>query len=189
MGISDIIILNLYSIKSLVPCILFILACTVAAFFVILLGSQGMWFGKKSFERYNLFIELNSILAIKLACAWIKVLTIGFYLLFFAVLEPIHYVFLLVPCIGVLVINNSIVDGVAHLASVVIQLVGVLAANILCSYISQFGIQFFYISIYVLMAIVIELYSLYIFITELDLISNRRNVKIEKKRIQRVEEK
>lgn len=185
MNISDIIIINLYAIKSLVPCILFVTICTTAAFLFIWSRSRGMWFGKKSFERYSLFVELNSMLAIKLACSWIKLLTISFYLVCFAALEPIHYVFLMVPCVAILVMNTSMFDGVTHLVAIVIQLVGILAANILCSYINQFGIHFFYISIYVLMAMVVELYSIYIFITELDLISNRRNVKVEEKRTQR----
>lgn len=166
----------------MVPCILFITVCTTAAFAWIIVGSRGMWFGKKSFERYSIFVELNAALAIKMACAWVKLLTITFYLVFFAALESIHYIFLFVPCVAMLLINRNIFDSAANLISILIQLIGVLAANILCSYINQFGVQFFYISIYVLMAAIIELYSIYVFITELDMISNRRNVKIEKKR-------
>ncbi|MFI3171994.1 MAG: hypothetical protein R3Y58_06480 [Eubacteriales bacterium] len=180
MSISDIILLNFYAIKPLVPCIIAILAVTTAAFFFILAKSRGLWFNKKNFNYYSIFVELNSTLAVKLACVWVKLLTISFYLIAFTQLEAMHYVFLLIPCVGILLINVNVLEVLTHAVSIAVQFVGVLAANILCSYIRAFELKATYLSIYVLIAILIILYSIYIFFTEIDLISSRRSIKIEK---------
>lgn len=188
MSIADILLLNFYAIKPLVPCVLVILIATTLLFFGILGKSKGLWFNKKSFDYFGIFMELNSALAVKLACVWIKLLIICFYVIAFTSLEAIHYVFLFVPCIGILLINFNVVEAFTHVVSIMIQLVGVLAANILCGYIREFELKATYVSIYVLIAILVIVYSIYIFITELDLVSSRRSIKIEKKRPAREEE-
>lgn len=187
MNIADILLLNFYAIKPLVPCIIVILAITSIVFFYILGASKGMWFNKKSFDYFGIFMELNSTLAIKLACAWIKLITVCFYVIAFTSLEAIHYVFLIVPCIGIIVINTNLMEGITHIVSILIQFVAVLAANILCGYIRDFELKATYLSIYILIAILVIVYSIYIFITELDLVSSRRSIKVEKKRAAREE--
>lgn len=181
MGIKDIIVLNFYAIRPLIPYVIAILATSLLAFFYIMIKSRGLWFNKKNFNYYSIFVELNPTLAVKLACVWIKLLTISFYLIGFTELDAIHYVFLFIPCIGILLINVNIVEIFTHAISIGVQLIGVLAANILCSYIRTFEIKVTYLVIYILIAILIILYSVYIFFTEIDLVSSRRSIKLEKK--------
>lgn len=182
MSISDIIILNIYAIKPLLSCIFMILTVTVIAFFFILAKSKGLWFGKKGFDIFGLFIELNSTLALKLACLWIKFITVCFFLVSFQKLEAIHYIFLAVPCVISMMLNFNLIEMMTHFFSIFIQFIGVLAANILYSYIIQFEMKVTYILIYVLMAMILILYSVYIFTTEVGFVSARRSVKIEKRK-------
>lgn len=182
MSITDVIALNIYVIKPLLPCIFVILASTITMFAWIIVKSKGIWFGKKNFEQFGLFIELHSGLALKLACLWIKLITVCFYLLSFSQLETIHYIFLLVPCVMIVILSFSVMEFITHFIGIVIQFIGVIAANILCSYIMQFEMKVNYILIYVLIAVILILYSLYIFITEVDFVSARRRVKIEKRK-------
>lgn len=187
MSITDMIALNIYAIKPLLPCIFVIVVATVAMFSFILIKSKGIWFGKKNFEQFGLFVELHSSLALKLACLWIKLIVVCYYLLSFTQLEVIHYIFLIVPCIIILIFSFSVMEFITHFFGIVIQFIGVLAANILCSYIMQFEMKISYVFIYVLIAMILILYSVYIFITEVDFVSARRSVKIEKRK-QRQEE-
>ena len=145
-----------------------------------MIKSRGLWFNKKNFNYYSIFVELNPTLAVKLACVWIKLLIIVFYMIGFRQLEAIHYIFLLIPCIGILLINVNIVEVFTHAVSMVVQIIGILAANILCSYIRTFELKVTYLVIYILIAILIILYSVYIFFTEIDLVSSRRSIKLEK---------
>ncbi len=178
MSNSDILLLSTYAIKPLWPCILAVLIATVVAFVLVLIKARGMWFGSKNFAL-SLFYELRSTLAIKLACAWVKCVTVCFLVLSFTQLDGVHYIFVLVPCIGILLINASIVEFLTHFISILIQLVGLFAANIMCSYILQFELKLTYIFMYALIAIILSLYSIYVFISEIDFISIRRSVKIE----------
>lgn len=181
MSTNDILLLNMYAVKPLIPCLLALLIASVAAFAIILVKSRGMWFGSKNFAL-SLFSELRSVLAIKLACAWIKCVTVCFFLLSFTQLTGVHYIFVLTPCIIILLLNASLVEWVTHLVSIAIQIIGLFAANILCSYIIQFEMKLAYIFLYVLIAIVLSLYSVYIFISEIDFISARRSIKFENTR-------
>lgn len=181
MSTNDILLLNMYAIKPMLPCILVLLVASVVAFAIILAKSRGIWFGSKNFAL-SLFSELRSVLAIKLACAWIKCVTVCFFLLSFTQLTGAHYLFVLTPCVIILLLNTSLVEWITHFVSIAIQILGLFAANILCSYIIQFEMKLAYIFLYVLVALVLSLYSVYIFISEIDFISARRSIKFENTR-------
>lgn len=178
MSSNDILLLSMYAIKPLFPCIIANMVAVVVAFFVVLIKSKGLWFGSKNFAL-SLFVELRSVLAIKLACAYLKCVTVCFFLASFTQLQTIHYVFVLVPCVIIILMNTTLVEVLTHLVSIAVQLVGLFAANILCSYIIQFEMKLSYISIYALVAILLVLYSIYVFILEVDFISIRRSIQIE----------
>ena len=180
MNVKDIIILNLYEVKPLLLYILAILFITNIAFLVILLKSRKLWFDQKHFGVLSLFVELSPLTSAKLACAWIKCLTVWMYLVGFQKLEAIHFVFLAVPCVFIIILNRNFFAMMNHCINVGVQFVGVIAVNILCRYILQFEMKASYIIIYSLIATIIGLYSLYIFIAEVDFISRGRSVRLEK---------
>ncbi len=179
MSFNDVLTLSIYAIKPLISSIFVLLVATIVAFAVVLIKSRGMWFGKKNFGALSVFIELNSLLSIKFACAWLKCVLICFYLLSFTQLSSVHYLFLIVPSVIILLLNKSVIEFFAHFISIAIQLIGLFAANVLCSYILQFEMKLSYIFLYVLLALIFVLLSVYIFITEVDFISVRRSIKIE----------
>ena len=87
-------------------------------------------------------------------------------------------------------ISTNLMELINHIINTFIQAAGLVALNILCSYILEFEFEVVYIIAYVFIAILVILYSVYIFISELDAISlGRRTVLYEDRKNEEIQEK
>lgn len=186
MEFSEVVGLWIYLLKPLVPYVAIILVLSLIAFVFIAPKCGKIWMNDKGFGYMSLFFNMNIFLAIKLSCAWIKLLLVILFIVGFTSLDVMHFIFLLVPCILMLFINNQMMDIFNHIVNVGIQYIGVIALNILCSYIIQFQFEIIYLAAYLFISILVILYSIYVFILEVDAISLGRRTIIndEKHQIQ-----
>ncbi len=176
MSISEILLLLFYSLE---PIAVAMLACAVVIFVifsVIFLLVIKMKIKDKRFAVLGIFYELGISQAVRLSCSLIKLCLIFFYLVMFQELAFVHYLFLAIPCVIIIIEKNSPIKIISNAISIVIQIIAVLTTNLLCSYILTFNMGLIFILVYVLIAIATLFYSVYIFIVEMDAISAKRSI-------------
>ncbi len=179
MSFNEMFTLILYLMRPLVPYIIVLLAVTVLMFTLILYLGRNLWTDNKHFKTIGIFFHLTPTLAVKMGCAWLKLCLLFIYVFGFRPLDLIHYIAFGVLCIFTIIINKNIMEMVNQALSVSIQFAGIVASNILFSYIVQFDVSVSYVVAYAIIGILVLLYSLYVFISEIEYISNERRVKFE----------
>ena len=190
MNFSEIVGLWIYLLKPLVPYIAILLVVTIITYWMIAIKGRKIWMNDQGFGYLSIFFNMNFFSAIKLSCVWLKFLLILMFIIGFQPLGVIHYLFILVPCILMIFISTNLMELINHIINTFIQAAGLVALNILCSYILEFEFEVVYIVAYIFIAILVILYSVYIFISELDAISlGRRTVLYEDRKNEEIQEK
>ena len=189
MNFSEIVGLWIHLLKPLVPYIAILLVVTIITFWMIAIKGSKIWMNDQGFGYLSIFFNMNFFSAIKLSCVWLKLLLIMMFIIGFQPLGVIHYLFILVPCILMIFISTDLMELINHIINTCIQAAGLVALNILCSYILEFEFEVVYIVAYVFIAILVILYSIYIFISELDAISlGRRTILDEDSKNEQIQE-
>ena len=189
MNFSEIVGLWIYLLKPLVPYIAILLVVTIITYWMIAIKGRKIWMNDQGFGYLSIFFNMNFFSAIKLSCVWLKLLLIMMFIIGFQPLGVIHYLFILVPCILMVFISTDLMELINHIINTCIQAAGLVALNILCSYILEFEFEVVYIVAYVFIAILVILYSIYIFISELDAISlGRRTILDEDSKNEQIQE-
>lgn len=160
-------------IKPAIPEAIAVLVISLAMFFVVALRSKGLWVNKPQFRRLGIFCELSKLGCLRLACAWIKLLVLAIYIVKFQKLEAVEYLLFIVP--GLI---YALFGDPRHLAGrllwLILELAGLVSTNLVCGYYFDMrgGAQF--IIIYGVMAIFMLLLAGYLFLTEVEDISEGR---------------
>lgn len=179
MTLQEVVLRIFNAAQPLLPFMAAVAVPTCAALAALLLMSRGLWFDKRGFRWLGLFYGLGRFDSVRLGCAWVKFCLVLAYLIGFRKLETIHYLMLVVPS---LIFSIQIRDpkGIpANLLSCVMELVGLIAVNIICGYIQDYNPGAGFVVVYLLISLFLGLYALYLFLTELNVISNGRRVRIE----------
>ena len=182
MSTAELVVRVLAQVQPLLPYMLIVTAMTTAALAALLLASRGLWVDQRRFQWLGLFFSLSTGDCVRLACAWVKLLMLLSLLAGFQKLEIAKYLLFLVPGVVYALWPRRLARLPGRLAWLSVEFAGLLSCGLICGYIRDMQAGLRYYLIYIAMALFTALFGLYIFLTELDDISNGRSANLERYR-------
>ena len=165
----------LYLLKPLVPTVLIVAALTMAALLLLVLPCGRFWINKRSASWLGMFFCLRGRGCVHLACVWLR------FCLCIALLIPLsqitaqHCLLLVVPMVTELLADTSLKHLVGRILGDIALLAGVLLANLLFGYMQGSGGDIVPSSLYVVLCIFVLLFNIYLFLLEIENISENRS--------------
>lgn len=169
----------LVQVEPLLPLLLIVAVPTLIALPVLLLASRGLWVDRRAFHWLGLFLGLKGWDCVRLAGAWVKLLLLLAYLIFFQKLSAANYLLVLIPGIVYCGSARDLARIPGRLVWFFLELVALMSCNLLCGYIRDVNGAALVVAAYVLMAAFTALFGVYLFLTELNDISAGRRTKLE----------
>lgn len=175
MTVEEFLIRMLAAIKPMAPAAITVLAVTTALTVMLAIQARGMWVNHPHFRRLGLFFALSKNECLRLACAWIKLLLLIVYILSFRKMDGMDYILFLTPALvyALSVREPLLIPG--RLLWIVLETIGLLSANLVCGYYHDMRGEPVFLIVYVVMAIFMLLFGCYLFLTEIDDISEGRS--------------
>ena len=161
MSVVEFLLRVLSELKPLLLCMTTAVALTAAALVFLLLYSRNVWVDSRRFRLAGLFFGMNGRCSLRLACVWLKL------------------IFLLITG-GISALCAEGVKGrLGSLLWLLLQLAGLVSVNLICGFIRDMAGSGGFILIYVAMGLFLILFSVYLFLNELNSISMQRDVDAE----------
>lgn len=178
MTVQETLLRIFYAALPLLPFMAAAGGATAAALAALLALSRGLWVDRPAFRWLGLFFGLGRWDCARLGCAWLKLCLLLAYLAAFQKLTAAHYVLFAAPALLFCVQPRTPGSIPGSLLGCVMELVGVGAANIVCGYIRDMHPGAGFVVVYVLISVFLALYAVYLFLTELNAVSNGRRVQV-----------
>ena len=176
MSVVEFLLRVLLELKPLLPCMTAAIVLTVAVLVFLLLYSRNIWVDSHRFRLAGLFFGLNGRCSLRLACAWLKLIFLLVFVLGFQKLSLLHYLMLLIPGTLSALCAGSIGGRIGSLLWLALQTVGLLSVNLICGYIRDLSGTAGFFLIYAAMGLFLILFSVYLFLNEVNAISAQRDV-------------
>ena len=172
---EDTILRIFYETYSMNYILIAVALLTIVLAVFLSLRCRNVWFNKKNFKWMGLFYSLSAFDSVRIASAWIKLCLVVIFLCRFKPLALPEYFMLAI--VGLLTIADIKHPGtiITGFFAILIQIIGLISANVVCSYIIDLQPGFMFMFAYILMAIFLSLYGVYMFLTELNNISKGRS--------------
>ena len=155
-------------------------AATAVALAWLGVVARRTWVNKRRFDFTAIFFELNRWSCVRLACSWVKLVLVLSYFLVLGRIGAGHYLLLLIPCVMYSVEPLRWYRTPVNLLSSLATAAGVLIASVLQSYIRDMELGFLSKVACVSLCVLIAVYAVYLFVTELNNISQERRVHLVK---------
>ncbi len=176
MSVVEFLLRVLSELKPLLPCMTAAAVLTAIALVFLLLYSRNIWVDSHRFRLAGLFFGLNGRCSLRLACAWLKLIFLLVFVLGFQKLGLLHYLVFLIPGIISALCAGGIGGRISSLLWLVLQGVGLLSVNLICGYIRDLSGTAGFLLIYAAMGLFLILFSVYLFLNEVNSISVQRDV-------------
>ena len=173
MSIIEILIRIFAELRPLLPAMLVAVFATTAAFTALLLLTRDVWVQDRRFYITGLFFGLDRTGSLKLACAWLKLLFLVVFIVAFRKLNLLSYMALLIPGALGAACGRGLIKKLSDLMWLVLQLV---SANLICGYIQEMAGGPVFVLLYVVMGVFLILFSIYLFLNEINAISAAREI-------------
>ncbi len=166
----------LFQFNYIRPQVLMMVALTVIMLLFLSLMSRNLSFESHRFGWLSLFYKMNGYTYFRLSCAWLRLVYLISILVLFRPLEPIHYVMYIM--IGLLYLLDIKAPHriMSNLLNLTLELIGVIATNVLCGYMIEVFMDFQYLAIYILISVFFGCFGIYVFLLQLIHISDEREV-------------
>lgn len=168
----------LISVQPVLPAVLAVVVLTLAVFFVLFFQSNHLWVNQKRFRWVGIFFELTKAEAVRLACLWLKLALLIVYLIMFEPLTMTGYLLIVVPGLIHALWPKNIKKIPSRLLWLVVEMIGLISANLVCGFYQDTNAGAAMLVIYIFMSLFIALFGCYLFLTELNEISEGRSVQI-----------
>lgn len=165
----------LSNLKGMLPGIVTMGVVTVAAVIVLAILSTFGWVDSKSFVFAGLFFGLKRRGILQLACSWLKLIFVLVFLVAFQKMDLTQYMMLIIPGI-VLALTLRRMEIVTSLIWLLLQVASMFSVNSVCGYLRDMHPSKAFILVYVALALFLAMFSIYLFFTEIDMISENRNI-------------
>lgn len=175
MNIQEYLLRLLMELKPMLPGAITAIAATLAALVLLIRPARTTWVEKKSFGIAGLFFGLDRKTTLQLSCAWLKLIFLVVFLVGFQKLVLVQYLMLLIP--GLLLAftaGGRMIAG--SLFWLMLQTAGLFCANAVCGYMKDVRADLWFVLIYIALALFLILFGLYLFLTELNTISDARMI-------------
>lgn len=179
MTLQEFALRILAAIRPLIPYLVAAAAATLGALVILLAFSRDIWTRKGRFSWLSLFFDLGRGDTLRLSCVWLKLVLAVLYLLAFQKLTNVHYLLFLMPGLVWCLDPKALLRLPGRLMWLVLELAGLLSANLICGYIRDVDGSPWYWAAYVLLSIFVIQFALYLFLTEAQEVSSERRASLE----------
>jgi len=174
MTLQEFLVRMLVFVRPLLPIALAVLAVTTAAVLFLAAVSRNMNVEQKRFRWLGIFFDLPVVDCIRLACAWLKLVLVVVYLAAFRSFIEADIILFLIPGILGAIRFHNIRSTIGNLMWLVVEFAALTSTNLVCSFIHTFNSGIGMMAVYVCMAVFTALLALFLFLSELGEISERR---------------
>ena len=174
MTLQEFLVRMLVFIQPLLPVALAVLAVTTAAVLLLAGLSRNMRADQKRFQWLGLFFDLSLLDCARIGCAWLKLVLVSVYLIAFRSLTAADIILILVPSLLGAVRFHNVRGTIGNLLWLAVEFAALISTNLVCGFINTFSSGAGMMAIYVCMAVFTALLALFLFLTELGEISERR---------------
>lgn len=161
-------------IQPLLPIALTVLGLTTVAVLILAVISKKMKVDQKRFRWLGLFFNLSILDCLRIACSWIKLVLIAVYLVAFKSLVAGDIILILIPGIMGAIRFHSVRSTVSNILWLVVEFAALISTNLVCGFIHTFNSGIGMMAVYFCMAVFTVLLAVFLFLTELGDISERR---------------
>ncbi|MBS6398146.1 MAG: hypothetical protein KH452_13530 [Clostridiales bacterium] len=176
MSITELLFRLLAALRPMLPGMIAAVAATLAALVILYVLCRTAWVPDKGFRLAGLFFGLDGRGAVQLACAWLKLIFLIVFVVGFQKLELLNYLMLLLPGLVLALSDRGVSRQGGSLLWLLLQMVGLVSANLICGYIRDMSGGLGFILLYVAMGLFLILFSVYLFLNDLAGISEGRDV-------------
>ncbi len=174
MTLREFLVRMLVFIQPLLPVALTALGLTTVAILVLAVVSPKMNVEQKRFRWLGLFFNLSILDCVRVACSWLKLVLILVYLVAFKSLTAADVVLILIPSVFGAIRFHSIRNTIGNILWLVVEFAALISTNLVCGFIHTFNSGVSMMVVYICMAVFTVLLAIYLFLTELGEISERR---------------
>ena len=174
MKLREFLVRMLVFIQPLLPIALAVLVLTTLAVLCLAAFAKKLNLDQKRFRWLGLFYNLSLLDCIRVACSWLKFAMIIVYLVAFKSLTSADLMLVLLPGIAGAIRFHSTKKTVSNILWLVVESAAFISTNLVCGFIHTFNSGLGMLVIYVCMAIFTVLLAVFLFLTELGEISERR---------------
>lgn len=176
MSVGEIAVRILAELRPALPGVIAAVVATLAALLILSLMSRGVWVSDRRFPLPSLFFSLEGKGVLRLACAWLKLIFLIVFLVSFQKMALIQYLMILFPGVLLAVLGGGPKQVLSGLFWFVLQMLGLTCANLVCGYIMDMSAGIGFLLIYIAISLFMILFSIYMFLLDLDSISGNRAV-------------
>ncbi len=176
MSFGEIAVRVLADIKPLLPGFIAAIVATLIAMIVISILGRHTWVGKRHFPLPSLFFSLDARGTLRIACAWLKLIFLIVFLVSFQKMVLIQYLMILLPGLLLALLAGRLSQIGSGLFWLLLQLMGLFCANMVCGYIRDMAAGIGFILVYIAISVFMALFSVYMFLLDLDSISGSRSI-------------
>ena len=179
MNIIEISLRVTAALRPMIPGLLTAVAATLAVLTVLMIFTRNVWVRDRRFHITGLFFGLSRAGSLKLACSWLKLIFVIVFIVGFQMLTLLQYMMLLIPGLLGALSGKGLGKGLGDLMWLALQLMGLVSTNLICGYIHEMAGGFAFILLYIVMGAFLSLFSIYLFLNEINTISASREVSAE----------
>lgn len=178
MSVTETLTLISAQMKILLPCLYVVVGVTCLLLIPLNLLGKRLWVNKKSFMWLGLFFDLSTLDMMRLASAWVRLWVV---VTFLCSKEPLvhsqYWLFLICALIHV-ILAKGILDSLGKCLWSVLQTMGLVSASLICGYLILLEAPLTYWIAYALLCVFMILFSIYLFLLDVNTISLGRNANI-----------
>ena len=187
MSILELLLRVFSELKPILPAMIAAVASTLLALVVLLVCSKNVWLESRRFHLVGLFFGLNGRSSLRLACVWLKLIFLVVFVVGFQKLTLLHYLTFLLPGLIAALCGAGFFGRISSLFWLMLQAVGLISVNLICGYIRDLAGGVGFVLVYVAMGVFLVLFSVYLFLNEVNTISMQRDIDAERVWLQPVE--
>ncbi len=179
MSAAELAIRILAQAEPLLPYMLAAVVPTALLLPLFLRLGSGLWVNQRRFRWIGLFVGLDWWDCLRLACSWIKLLLLISFLTIFRKMNVPHYLLFVIPGALQCFSRRGALRIPGRLLWLALELAALMSCNMVCGYIRDVSADAYLYTIYACIAIFTALFGIYLFLTELNDISEGRSMNFE----------
>lgn len=180
MSAKELLLRVLLELRPMLPGTAAVVAASLLVLPTLLVCCKTAWVNDPRFRVAGLFFGLTGRDACFLSCAWIKLIVMLVFIVGFQKLVLVQYGMVLLPGILAAICARSGGQKTGTLLWLVLQMAGLLAVNLICGYIKDMAGGAIFVVLYVIMGLFLAMFSVYLFLVELNALSSGREVTAER---------
>lgn len=178
MTFSDSVLMVLAQMESLLSCLYAVVAATLVVFLPLGILGRRTWVNRKTFTWVCLFFDMTPFDMARLSCSWVRMIVVITFMCSFQSLDLIQYMLFVLCALVHIVLSKGLFSAVTKLLWSLLQLIGLFSASMICGYLALLEAPVHYWFAYGLLCAFMILFSLYLFIIEINTVSLGRSANI-----------